>query len=628
LLTLYQGDLVTVAHSINDSLEEVGMRYSETSGRYSMFVPRDWAARDLGMKYKLLFGPAENGFAINLVFNDVQFNGSIDDLIKADVDVLKEVFLEFNVIEQSEFETLKSLKCKKIVTHSLQNKVNLRQICYYLYRNDGRVMSIVCSMLIENKNVSDEIIDKMINTFEWHTDYEKYDSVFSLDFRNNKKCLEELRANLNNVVPFLGAGISKNYGYPLWDGIVNEIIEAICSSDKSMKNTSIAKAKKKLEEKKYMDTIDILVKNFGRLDVYLEYIMENISNIESKRNLQKNCIDTFGEKLVLFPSKKYLTVNYDTVIENELNANSISKDDIEILTPHDFIRKRSKIADDKFQVYHLHGVYTQQDTLIFSRDDYDDFYGLISEEKMVLRRFGEKIFELYATYCFLFIGYSFNFYQDRLCDILQITSKSPFAKGYHYAFLNTNSVDDLEKKERELIGLKIKVIWYSAELDNNEQHKQAIKALLSSIFNEKTEFCETEVVPQNIVKSEIELFSEVQTFDIPLKYFGGDIYKFSIVVDKIGNFHVTDNGETYKNLDKIFELKEYDVVKNLTAIARIFEKDNLSVVKYGQNNSEYYIKIELKHKKSDAEFNGEVEKAKHTLISCVSFMDNMRIFYE
>ena len=132
---------------------------------------------------------------------------------------------------------------------------------------------------------------------------------------------------------------------------------------------------------------------------------------------------------------------------------------------------------------------------------------------------------------------------------------------------------------------------------------------------------------KNTEETAIELFTELRIFDIPLSYFSGEKYKLSLVVDKIGKYYVTDNGETYKYLDSIFELKEYDVVKNLTAIARIFEKDNLSVVKYGHKESENYIRVELKNKESDTEFNSEIELAKYTLVSCVSFMDNMRIFY-
>jgi len=617
-------------HKNNDSLEETGMRYSETLGGYSIFIPKNWRAIEFsGLKYKMIIGPVENDSRLSLTFEDQIFRGEINKVIDTNIEIWKNIFLEFELIQQNEFVTLKNLKCKRVITKSLQNKCHVRQLFYFLYDNNKKLMVITCTSLIKNINVvdeSDELIDKIINTFEWEADSEKYKFIFNSKFRNNEKNLEELRQNLKNVAPFFGAGISKNYGYPLWDGLLNDIINAIENGKYSTEiSNSISKAKKKLKEKKYMDAIDILVNDIGQLNRYLEYILENISNTEAKRNIHKNQIDNFGDKLVLFPSKTYLTVNYDTVIENELNANPISKDNIEIFTPLEFIGKKHRVAEDKFQIYHLHGVYTQPETLIFSRGDYDDFYGTISAENALVRRFGEKIFELYATYCFLFIGYSFNFYQDRLYDILQQISKNPFTKCYHYAFLNTRSVENIEKKEKQLLGLKIKVIWYSA--NNNEQHQKAINALFDSIFNEKTTSCEVENYRECTEVKTIEPFTELQIFNIPLNYFNGDKYKISLIVDKMGKYYVTDNGETYKYLDNIFELKEYDVVKNMTAIAKVFKKANLSVEKYGQKESEYYIRVHLKNKENDADFNNEVEEAKYALISCISFMDNMQIFY-
>jgi len=612
-----------MTYNNNDSLEETGMRYSETAGGYSIFIPKDWEAVEFaGLKYKMLVGPIENDFRINFVFEAASFR---ERMVDASIEMWEKLFLEFELIQRSEFVTLKNLKCEKLETKSLQNKIHARQLVYYLYGNNGKVMIIVCTMHIKNGNVYDELIDKIINTFEWEADSERYKSIFNLNFRNNEKNLESLKQNLSNVVPFLGAGISKNYGYPLWDGLVKEIIN-VAENDKNTQETkrSISRARKRLEEKKYMDAIDELKDGVGSLGRFLEYIM---SDIETKYKTRKKVIDNFGETLVLFPSKTYLTVNYDVVIENELIANSISKDNIEILTPHEFITKRSSIAENKFHVYHLHGVYTRPETLIFSKEDYNDFYG--AERTALTNRFGDKMTELYAQYSFLFIGYSFNFYQDRLYDILQKISKNTPERCCHYAFLNTKSVEDLGKKEKELLGLKIKIVWYSAERDNDEQRQQAIKSLFNFIFNEKTSLSEVNNFSENMEKSTIEPFTELKIFDdIPLKYFRGDKYKFSLVVDKMGKYYVTDNGETYKHLDNIFELKEYDVLKNLTAIAKIYEKDNLSIEKYGQKESEYYIMVELKNKENDTEFNNEIEVAKYTLVSCVSFMDNMRIFYK
>ena len=51
--------------------------------------------------------------------------------------------------------------------------------------------------------------------------------VFDLRFRNNSDYLGELRDRIQTVVPFVGAGASKAYGFPLWSEFIKEIIDVI-----------------------------------------------------------------------------------------------------------------------------------------------------------------------------------------------------------------------------------------------------------------------------------------------------------------------------------------------------------------------------------------------------------------
>ena len=99
-----------------------------------------------------------------------------------------------------------------------------------------------------------------------------------------------------------------------------------------------------------------------------------------------------------------------------------------------------------------------------------------------------------------------------------------------------------------------------------------------------------------------------------------DVYGFALIQRGDAIF-LTDKGETLKQLDRIFELSESDVVKNLVAVLK----------RYGVNKqgNEFVIPISNWDENSSADEN-ENENIKQSLLSlfsCVSFMLNMRIFY-
>ena len=83
------------------------------------------------------------------------------------------------------------------------------------------------------------------------------------------------------------------------------------------------------------------------------------------------------------------------------------------------------------------------------------------------------------------------------------------------------------------------------------------------------------------------------------------------LISKNSKFHLSDVGTTYAELDKIFELKEPDVMKNLLAILK----------QYGcgrqPDTNEFTIECTL---------DNLPEKMSY-LIQAISFMLNMKIFY-
>ena len=86
------------------------------------------------------------------------------------------------------------------------------------------------------------------------------------------------------------------------------------------------------------------------------------------------------------------------------------------------------------------------------------------------------------------------------------------------------------------------------------------------------------------------------------------MYELFLINEK-GAFYLSDEGATYAELDKIFELSEPDVIKNLVAILRQY-----GCKKVGKN-----ITIECTPK--------DIHIKMSYLVQALSFMLNMKIFY-
>ena len=114
--------------------------------------------------------------------------------------------------------------------------------------------------------------------------------------------------------------------------------------------------------------------------------------------------------------------------------------------------------------------------------------------------------------------------------------------------------------------------------------------------------------------------TEIGRYPLPRIYHNtGEQYEFVLVNEK-GKILLKDQGRTVKMLDTVFELRENEVIKNLVAILRKYE-----VV--GKEGCEFFIEVAPWDENIDEKTNPVLNKAIFTLFACVSFMEDMRIFY-
>ena len=98
------------------------------------------------------------------------------------------------------------------------------------------------------------------------------------------------------------------------------------------------------------------------------------------------------------------------------------------------------------------------------------------------------------------------------------------------------------------------------------------------------------------------------SIQFPMYRIDGELYEIFLIKED-EQFYLSDEGFTYNELDRIFELSEPDVIKNLVAILK----------RYDCKKKEKCFIIECSSE--DA-----IIKASH-LIQAMSFMLNMMIFY-
>ncbi|GHU75168.1 hypothetical protein FACS1894188_05420 [Clostridia bacterium] len=105
-----------------------------------------------------------------------------------------------------------------------------------------------------------------------------------------------------------------------------------------------------------------------------------------------------------------------------------------------------------------------------------------------------------------------------------------------------------------------------------------------------------------------EIHATKYAVSIPMYKLDGEQYSIYLVADNY-SYYLSDEGSTITELDKIFELNEPDVIKNLVAILK----------QYGCKKSGSNIMIDCTPQNVHVQLS--------YLIQCISFMLNMKIFY-
>ncbi len=274
-----------------------------------------------------------------------------------------------------------------------------------------------------------------------------------LEFDRNRKRFEDLceEVKKENVIPFVGSGMSVPSGLPTW----SDFLRRLCKDSKLGRDELEAL----LSECKFEEAVDALIaKNTKGLFE---------EGIEHELRLQNNA-EIAGAVLLLPELFKPLviTTNLDNILEQVYSANACAFS--QILAGSriaDYPRLRS--SKETF-LLKIHGDRTDHKSRVLSQKEYENAYRATSSIR-------EEIELIVKTHRILFLGCSLG--ADRIVQLMGEIASKYAHMARHYAFLQKPS-DEQERLAREhfLTDHGIFPIWYF------DDHDTSIQVLLAGIL--------------------------------------------------------------------------------------------------------------------------------------------------
>lgn len=261
-----------------------------------------------------------------------------------------------------------------------------------------------------------------------------------LDIRRNRYHINEL-AKTHAIVPFVGAGMSSGI-YPMW-GEFLERFELL--PDESVQVHQFLSAGKFEEAASYIFTIS------KRLFV------DTVKDVFSPSYIN---VSMFSPALKILPQiadGMVLTTNLDEVLENVWQYEGKKFD--AIIMPDYEDQFNQAIVNETQILVKLHGTVKESSKYVLTREQYDDYYGVDSENIVNFNKpFPRDLGRAMQSKTLLFLGCSLK--NDRILHILkQIAGWNEYVKHYALLALTDNEEENIYR-ERELAKYGIFPIWF------------------------------------------------------------------------------------------------------------------------------------------------------------------------
>lgn len=300
-----------------------------------------------------------------------------------------------------------------------------------------------------------------------------------LELKNNKIRLDAIKKNRENIVPFVGAGISKGCGLYTW----GELLHIIACEYLTEEEIDTLES-----NGDYMKYADEIIKVSGNSDM----IMKRIREIFAQSNI---CENEIPQLIVSSFSPMIVTTNYDNILEKASLHSRLGQ--LRPLLPCLVGQMNEAIQINERCLLKIHGSVEETQSFVFSTEQYKNFYGEKNNRKGKL--IPKYLLKIFSSKKVLFLGCSLE--KDYTLDILEECIENNKSIS-HYAIVPLPSdINEQVRRSRELTHLSIEPIYYPEGdfraisllinyLSNENNFIKSMKKVLDVIFNENSQFTE------------------------------------------------------------------------------------------------------------------------------------------
>lgn len=245
------------------------------------------------------------------------------------------------------------------------------------------------------------------------------------------------------IAPFVGAGLSKPCGYPMWGEALRKIAQ-------------------KLDGLNVQD-IELLMAQYDYqqvAQVLHDAAAQQVQHFIKTEFRQRRAINGPVRLLPELANGCIVTTNFDTVIEDLFREKGQPLDGYMHGTQagNNFVQR---LLRGERCILKLHGDAGQDNTHVFTQAQYQVAYGGAGGEPFAFQnQLPKALRQIFISHSLLFLGCSLE--QDKTLDLFKsVVDEAAFEIPDHFALLNEPATpQDRARKETRLLQLKIRPLWY------------------------------------------------------------------------------------------------------------------------------------------------------------------------
>jgi hypothetical protein len=139
--------------------------FHESAGGFSFDPPAGWTASEVpGLKYRVVVGPAKDGFSPNINVVDEGFGGPLAEYIDKNVSALQAAFKDPRIVRREDFRTADDQAAGRVVVEDEQQGRSLRQT-FYFFGGKSRKYVATCTALADGADAWDPAFESSMKTF-------------------------------------------------------------------------------------------------------------------------------------------------------------------------------------------------------------------------------------------------------------------------------------------------------------------------------------------------------------------------------------------------------------------------------------------------------------------------------